>query len=41
MKSYTDLEQSKVLSKILPIESADMRYSDGEYPKSITKYEIT
>ncbi len=24
MKSYTDLEQSKVLSKILPLESADM-----------------
>lgn len=23
MKSYTDLEQSKVLSKILPLESAD------------------
>ena len=26
MKSYTDLEQSKRLTKILPIESADMRY---------------
>ena len=26
MKSYTDLEQSKALAKILPIESADMRY---------------
>ena len=26
MKSYTDLKQSKVLVKILPIESADMRY---------------
>lgn len=24
IKSYSDLEQSKVLSKILPIESADM-----------------
>ena len=24
MKSYTDIEQSKVLSKILPLESADM-----------------
>ena len=24
MKSHTDLEQSKVLSKILPLESADM-----------------
>jgi len=26
MKSYTDLEQSKKLAEILPIESADMRY---------------
>jgi len=26
MKSYTDLEQSKRLSDILPIESADMCY---------------
>ena len=26
IKSYTDLEQSKVLATILPIESADMRY---------------
>ena len=30
MKSYTDLEQSKVLAEILPIESADMCfYNDG------------
>ncbi len=28
MKSYTDLEQSKKLAEILPIESADMCYSD-------------
>ena len=27
MKSYTDLEQSKELAKILPLESADMRYT--------------
>ncbi len=27
MKSYSDLEQSKKLAKILPIESADMYYS--------------
>lgn len=27
MKSYTDIEQSKKLSEILPIESADMHYS--------------
>ena len=26
MKSYTDLEQSKKLAEILPIESADMTY---------------
>ena len=26
IKSYTDLEQSKKLSKILPLESADMYY---------------
>lgn len=26
MKSYTDIEQSKKLSKILPLESADMYY---------------
>ena len=26
MKSYTDLEQSKKLAEILPLESADMRY---------------
>ena len=30
MKNYTDIEQSKVLSKILPIESADMWY--WEFP---------
>ncbi len=27
MKAYTDLEQSIKLAKILPIESADMRYA--------------
>ncbi len=26
IKSYTDLSQSKVLAKILPLESADMEY---------------
>ena len=26
MKAYTDLEQSKKLAKILPLESADMTY---------------
>ena len=28
MKSYTDLEQSKKLSEILPVESADMMWDD-------------
>ena len=28
IKSYTDIEQSQVLSKILPLESADMFYAD-------------
>ena len=27
MKAYTDIEQSKKLAKILPLESADMYYS--------------
>ena len=35
MKNYTDLEQSKKLAEILPLESADMRYGyiayDGGY----------
>lgn len=30
MKSYTDLQQSKKLAKILPLESADMYYWCGE-----------
>lgn len=29
MKSYTDIEQSKKLSEILPHESADMHYSNA------------
>lgn len=37
MKAYTDLEQSKKLAEILPIESADMRwyykYNDGDKPQ--------
>lgn len=28
MKAYTDLEQSKKLAEILPMESADMRYDE-------------
>lgn len=41
MKSYTDIKQSKVLAKILPIESADMHYSkdfDGSWFVDLTKY---
>jgi len=44
IKSYTDLEQSKKLAEILPLESADMFYNeepeDESYPKDIvdTKY---
>ena len=30
IKSYTDLEQSKKLAKILPLESADMFYIAGK-----------
>lgn len=32
MKAFTDIEQSKKLAKILPIESADMFWADGERP---------
>ena len=31
MKSYTDLEQSKKLAEILPLESADMCYLKREF----------
>lgn len=42
MKAFTDLEQSKKLAEILPIESADMYYSnDYTCPKIITKYDIS
>ena len=30
IKSFTDLSQSKTLSKILPMESADMYYNSGD-----------
>ena len=29
IKGYTDLEQSKKLAEILPLESADMHYNNG------------
>ena len=32
MKSYTDIEQSKKLADILPIESADMWWRNGNAP---------
>ncbi len=32
MKSYTDLEQSKKLAKILPVDSADAWLADGSFP---------
>lgn len=41
IKSYTDLEQSKVLANILPLESADMHYSkdfDGRWFVDLAKY---
>lgn len=31
MKAYTDLEQSKKLAKILPLESADIWFANGIY----------
>jgi hypothetical protein len=31
IKSYTDLEQSKQLAEILPLESADMWFANGIY----------
>ena len=42
MKSYTDLEQSERLAKILPLETADMSYTlefdSGKYYISTTSY---
>ena len=43
IKSYTDLEQSRKLAEILPLESADMFYNeepeDETYPKDIVDTE--
>ena len=43
IKSYTDIEQSKKLVEILPLESADMYYSEDNtiYAKTLTKYDFT
>ena len=41
IKSYTDLSQSKTLSKILPIESADMHWTkdfDGSWFVDLAEY---
>lgn len=41
IKSYTDIEQSKNLAKILPLETADMHYSkdfDGSWFVDLAKY---
>ena len=38
IKSYTDIEQSKKLAKILPLESADMRYQVHYDNKNNIKY---
>ena len=39
MKSYTDLEQSKMLAEILPIESADMWWNESkDYPELFKTY---
>ena len=43
MKHYTDLEQSKKLAEILPLESADMHYSrdfDGSWFVDLGEYTL-
>lgn len=32
MKTYTDIEQSKKLKEILPLDSADVWFADGSFP---------
>jgi len=39
IKSYTDIEQSRKLAKILPIESADMWYHGFFTPRRMCKIE--
>jgi hypothetical protein len=42
MKSYTDIEQSKKLAKILPLETADMWYGNEDpYKITIGKWKDT
>jgi hypothetical protein len=38
MKAYTDIDQSKELAEILPLESADMYYDRGGLPSFVDKY---
>lgn len=38
IRSYTTIEQSKILAKILPLESSDMWYDRGGLPSLIDKY---
>lgn len=40
VKAYTDLEQSKMLAKILPIESADMYWLNRHIDLTESKYEV-
>lgn len=40
MKSFTDIEQSKQLAKILPLESADMYWLNRHIDLTETKYEV-
>lgn len=40
MKAYTDLEQSKELAEILPIESADMYWLNRHIDLTQTKHEL-
>lgn len=45
MKSFTDIEQSKKLAKILQFKSADMSYiaiiEDYTHPKKVKEYKLT
>ena len=41
MKSYTDVEQSKKLAEILPLESADMSFRPYRKEGGIPDYEAT
>ena len=38
MKSYTDLEQSKKLAEILPLESADLWWDTNEFEPRLHKH---